>query len=365
MDRKLLRLGLFLFLVALVTALPSGGVALAAPPPNDNLADAAVIASLPFNAVATIDEATTEAGEPFFCSYFDKTVWYTYTPAADIWVEADPTGRTFSANVNIYRSLAPGFSGLTNVQCGGGAFSVKLLAGTTYYFQTGSYSQGTLALSLKETPPPPPNVNFFASLSDPSVYDTLTFSASAWDPYGMPIQSYQWDLGDGATGTGPYVTHHYATDGDYTVKLTTTTTDGRSGSATQTITVKTRDVAIVGLATPNSGKVGQTRPITVDVRNRRAGEMVQVQLFRSAQAIAGYDGWAPVGQLTLFVAEGIHYKAAPFRFSYTFTDEDALVGKVSFKAVATILPASGCCGPLRDALPADNTAISPATKVTR
>jgi hypothetical protein len=45
-------------------------------------------------------------------------------------------------------------------------------------------------------------------------------------------------------------------------------------------------------------------------------------------------------------------------FPASFTDEDALAGKVSFQAIAAIVGA-------RDAAPADNTAIAPATVVTR
>lgn len=45
-----------------------------------------------------------------------------------------------------------------------------------------------------------------------------------------------------------------------------------------------------------------------------------------------------------------------FKFSYTFTSNDAAFGKFSFQAVATIVGA-------RDALPADNTATALPTKV--
>jgi hypothetical protein len=45
-------------------------------------------------------------------------------------------------------------------------------------------------------------------------------------------------------------------------------------------------------------------------------------------------------------------------FSYTFTPDDAIIGKVTFRAVAVILGG-------RDALPADNVAIGPPTKVLR
>ncbi len=47
-----------------------------------------------------------------------------------------------------------------------------------------------------------------------------------------------------------------------------------------------------------------------------------------------------------------------FAFRYTVTADDALIGKVTFRAFAVI---SGA----RDALPADNEAIAPPTRVSR
>jgi hypothetical protein len=51
-------------------------------------------------------------------------------------------------------------------------------------------------------------------------------------------------------------------------------------------------------------------------------------------------------------------RATPFDFSYTFTTEDASVGTVTFKAVATNVGA-------REALPADNEALASPTKMQR
>jgi hypothetical protein len=49
-------------------------------------------------------------------------------------------------------------------------------------------------------------------------------------------------------------------------------------------------------------------------------------------------------------------RTTSFDFSYTFTADDAVAGKVTFKVVATIVGA-------RDAAPADNEAIALPTKV--
>jgi hypothetical protein len=49
-------------------------------------------------------------------------------------------------------------------------------------------------------------------------------------------------------------------------------------------------------------------------------------------------------------------RTTAFGFTYTFTSDDAALGKVTFKAVASIVGA-------RDAQPSDNTAIALPTNV--
>ena len=51
-------------------------------------------------------------------------------------------------------------------------------------------------------------------------------------------------------------------------------------------------------------------------------------------------------------------QAVTFTFNYVFTSDDALLGKVPFKAVASIQGA-------RDAAGSDNVATSPPTLVTK
>ena len=70
-----------------------------------------------------------------------------------------------------------------------------------------------------------------------------------------------------------------------------------------------------------------------------------------------WNPWLTVGVLSQFVPVRHANRTTDFNFSYTFTPDDAKIGKVSFKAVATIITG-------RDALPADNEAIAPPTKVS-
>jgi hypothetical protein len=67
-------------------------------------------------------------------------------------------------------------------------------------------------------------------------------------------------------------------------------------------------------------------------------------------------GEQQIGVLTLYVPAR-STKPTVFKFSYTFSPGDAAVGKVTFKAVATIVDH-------RDALPGDNMVIS-TTLVTK
>ena len=56
------------------------------------------------------------------------------------------------------------------------------------------------------------------------------------DPDGT-IVSYDWDFGDGNTGTGATPSHTYASAGDYTVTLSVTDDDGASSAAPASQTV--------------------------------------------------------------------------------------------------------------------------------
>lgn len=231
--------------------------------------------------------------------------------------------------------------------------------GTTYYFLIGfccgfgSNGGGYLMFSVQQYVPPPPTASFWFYPYDPSTFDTVSFYNDSWDPANVGFQSITWDFGDGATSTDWSPTHRYAAEGDYTVNLTVTTYDGRTASTSQTAHVKTHDVAITKFAAPQSASAKQTRQIVVGLNSKRYVEDVLVELFKSTPG--GYQ-W--VGTLQQRVPIRPSNRTTDFQFSYTFTADDATIGKVTFRAVATIVNA-------RDALPADNESIAPPTKVLK
>jgi DNA/RNA endonuclease G (NUC1) len=87
--------------------------------------------------------------------------------------------------------------------------------------------------------------------------DTASFSAaSSLDPNGT-VASYQWDFGDGSTGSGVNVTHTFVQDGAFTVRVTVTDNDGLTDSATFTVNVS-NVTPVVGAVPNGSLNVGAT-----------------------------------------------------------------------------------------------------------
>jgi len=470
-------------LIGMALALQGVSAVVAAPPPNDNFADATEISVLPYTDSADNTEATLEPDEPQNCDYSSNTVWYWFKPTTDGVFRADMAGSSFwGTTLRVYQATGPGFSDLSLVGCATWSENrVTFLAqaGVTYYFQAGNlswYSPGMLQFHLQKIPPPsndnwvnaklistlafdddvdteaatqeerepspscgypyslgtiwyaftpqetrlvsayvsgawesllavytgnsvptlteigcrrygelltfranagttyyfqvarfgggpwlhfhlevtpPPVASFYFWPSDPTVFDTVQFSDNSYDPGQVGIQSRSWNLGDGTTATGCCPSHKYGADGDYTVNLAVTTPDGRAASTHQVVHVKTHDVAIVRLGAPQAASAGQTRHIYVDINSNRYEENVQVQLFKSVPG-----GSQLVGTLNMLVPVRKSNRTTQFDFSYTFTNDDARTGKVTFRAVAIIMDA-------RDALPADNEAVASPTKVNR
>ncbi len=89
---------------------------------------------------------------------------------------------------------------------------------------------------------------------------TVQFDTSASvDPDGT-IESFDWDFGDGETGTGANPSHEYVLPGTYTATLTVTDDDGESDFTTVTIVVNPNQAPT---AVANSTSVFGPSPFTV------------------------------------------------------------------------------------------------------
>lgn len=179
----------------------------------------------------------------------------------------------------------------------------------------------------------------------------MILDAHVLDPAGQLV-NVKWDLGGGNTASEPFVRHRYERDGAYIATATAITDDGRTATASTTVSVRTHDVEIAALNVPKAGRQGQQRTVTIEVTNTHYTESVEVTLFKSTPS----GEFVPIGTDTKRVRARRSNQATSFSFAYVFTDEDAHATKLTFRATATIAG-------FRDALPADNTLLAPATRV--
>lgn len=94
--------------------------------------------------------------------------------------------------------------------------------------------EATVTLSAANQPPV---ANFSFSPTSPSVGQLVFFNASTSTDADGSIVSYDWDFGNGETGTGREVSFIYDVAQSYVVVLTVTDDDGATGSISRTIVI--------------------------------------------------------------------------------------------------------------------------------
>jgi PKD repeat protein len=103
---------------------------------------------------------------------------------------------------------------------------------------------GVAAATHGSSNPSPPVGSFTVSPPSPALASAtvMTFSASATDPGGNTPITYQWNFGDGTTGSGHMVTHVFMTPSaagaPFTVTLTIQNSKGAQSTATGSVVVK-------------------------------------------------------------------------------------------------------------------------------
>ena len=334
----------------------------APPPSNDDFASATLIDSVPFSDTTTNAATSAEPNEPACAYTLDHgSVWYEYTPPSDRWLTATATGYSPvyfypTAVVGLYTGSDVG--ALTLVGCKYGSPIARLTfnaqAGQTYRLQvTGSYAPADMTLQLG--PPPEPTADYYYYPSQANVLGPVNFVDFSNDPAEIGFGPAHWEFGDGGSADGSAVSHSYTKDGDYTVQMTATTLDGRTAAASKVVTVRTDDVGIGKFTVPTSAKAGQTRTITVGVTNQRYPETVAVTVWKGT-----FPNDQLVGQVEGILVPVMRAgRTMSFTFDYTFTAQDAAIGRVSFRANVGIW-ISG----IPDANPADNSVTALATRVT-
>ncbi|MFL6136408.1 MAG: hypothetical protein ACJ74O_01210 [Frankiaceae bacterium] len=139
----------------------SGQSAFAAVPPNDVLAGATTVTTLPFSDTVDVTQATTDAQDAQVnascgAPATEHSVWYSYSPSSDGAILVDVSQSDFSAGV-IIATGTPG--ALDTWACGPGEVAAPTFAGETYYVMafadTPGDPGGTLRLTVDVAPPPP------------------------------------------------------------------------------------------------------------------------------------------------------------------------------------------------------------------
>jgi len=132
-----------------------GGVAVAAAPANDDIANAVGVTGLPFVASVDIAEATQAPGDLHCGTLPDgNTVWYKITPSSDLRIGFHVETSVQELSISIGTG-SPG--SLTLVQCSfSSTDALDATAGTTYYIQLGTccgVPGGPVTVSMQEVAP--------------------------------------------------------------------------------------------------------------------------------------------------------------------------------------------------------------------
>ena len=114
-----------------------------------------------------------------------------------------------------------------------GTFTVLLRVTDNY----DASDEARVVITVLAPEPPGPSASFSTSTTAGTAPLRVTFNASASSYDSGYIDRYEWDFGDGGTGVGRTTSHTYFDEGTFTVRLTVRANDGKTGTATATISV--------------------------------------------------------------------------------------------------------------------------------
>lgn len=217
----------------------------------------------------------------------------------------------------------------SHVYAAAGTYQVTL----TVADQNGLSGSATTPIEV-QTPPSVPNTPPVAAIAAPPMAEvgvTVTFDGTP-SQAGSPISSYQWDFGDGVTGSGPTLSYAYTQPGSYQVTLTVTDQMGLSGSSTSQIGIT--------LPPPPPPAVDQpatqpTQPPTAVINGptqAQVGETIVLDggFSNGSSPIVNYewgtgdgDGGAGMGVSYAYGAPGL------YQITLTVTDQNGLSGSAT------------------------------------
>ena len=130
-----------------------------AQPGNDDFDSPTPIPSLPFTDTLDTSQATTANDDPD-CAGNGHTVWYVFSPAGDMRINANTFGSDYDTTLSVYTGAR---GSLTQIVCNDDFFDLTsnvtfdALSGETYFFMVGSFFDshgGNLNFTVQEAAPP-------------------------------------------------------------------------------------------------------------------------------------------------------------------------------------------------------------------
>jgi uncharacterized repeat protein (TIGR01451 family) len=114
--------------------------------------------------------------------------------------------------------------------------------------------------------PPTLTPNFVFSPLQPGIGQSVSFTSTS-SANGTPLVSWNWNFGDGNTGSGQTISHAYTVPGNYSVALTMTDRCNYQATVTKTVTIFVPNLVVTKQASPEPVSAGSRLTYTITLTN--------------------------------------------------------------------------------------------------